>query len=48
MHTVVMMMNRQKCITAEPLVPDPSPFEIEITIEKLKKNHKVLIKFWQK
>jgi hypothetical protein len=26
--------------TAEPLVPDTSPFEVEIAIAKLKKKHK--------
>jgi hypothetical protein len=32
--------------TAELLVPDPSPFEVEIATVKLKKfNHQVLIKF---
>jgi hypothetical protein len=41
----LMMLGRQSRIhTAEPLVPKPSSFEVEIAIEKLKK---VLIKFWQ-
>jgi hypothetical protein len=33
--------------TAEPLVPEPSAFEVEMAIEKLKsyKNHQVLIRF---
>jgi hypothetical protein len=34
--------------TAEPLVPEPSAFEVEMAIEKLKvKNHQVLIRFQQ-
>jgi hypothetical protein len=35
--------------TAEPLVPEPSIFEVEIGIEKLKKNtyHQILIKSQQ-
>ena len=34
--------------TAEPLVPEPSAFEFEIAIEKLKKtNHHVLVKSQQ-
>ena len=35
--------------TVEPLVPEPSAFEVELTIEKLKKitNHQVLIKYQQ-
>jgi hypothetical protein len=33
--------------TAETLVPDPSLFEVEIAVEKLKDiNHQVLTKFW--
>jgi hypothetical protein len=32
--------------TAEPLVPQPSTFEVEMAIEKLKDtNHQVMIKF---
>jgi hypothetical protein len=35
--------------TAEPLVPDPSSFEVEIAIAKLKKcKLQVVTKFWQK
>jgi len=35
--------------TAEPLVPEPSAFEVELAIEKLKvTNHQVLIKSQQK
>jgi len=34
--------------TAEPLIPDPSVFEVEISIEKLKRYKSPLIKFWQK
>ena len=34
----LMMLGRQKC-TAEPLVPEPSAFEVELAIEKLK-SHK--------
>jgi hypothetical protein len=36
--------------TAEPLVPDPSPYEVETAIGKLKKriNLQVVIKFQQK
>jgi hypothetical protein len=33
--------------TAEPLVPGPTRLEVEIAVAKLKKNHKVVIKFWQ-
>jgi hypothetical protein len=34
--------------TAEPLVPQPSPFEVEIAVVKLKSiNCQVLIKLWQ-
>ena len=35
--------------TAEPLVPEPSAFEVEMAIEKLKKvtNHQVLMKSLQ-
>jgi hypothetical protein len=34
--------------TAEPLVPEPSAFEVEMAIEKLKgTNHQVLIRFQQ-
>jgi hypothetical protein len=34
--------------TAERLVPDPSSFEFEIAIAKLKNiNHQVVVKFWQ-
>jgi hypothetical protein len=35
--------------TAEPLVPDPSPFEVEIAIAKVEKciNPQVVIKFQQ-
>ena len=33
------MLGRKKYNTAEPLVPEPSAFEIELAIEKLK-NHK--------
>jgi hypothetical protein len=32
--------------TAEPLVPEPSAFQVQMAIEKLKrKNHKLLIRF---
>ena len=42
--------NRQEEIhTAEPLVPEPSAFEVELAIEKLKTtNHQVLIKSQRK
>jgi hypothetical protein len=34
--------------TAEPVVPDPSPFEVEIAITKLKMYKlPVVIEFWQ-
>jgi hypothetical protein len=34
--------------TAEPLVPDPNPFEVEIPIAKLKRYKlQVRMKFWQ-
>jgi hypothetical protein len=34
--------------TAEPLVPKPSPFEVEIAIAQLKSiNGQIVIKFWQ-
>jgi hypothetical protein len=33
--------------TAQPLVPDPSPFEVEIAIAKLKSFKSPDIKFWQ-
>jgi len=34
--------------TAQPLMPEPSAFEVEMAIEKLKKtNNQVLIKSWQ-
>jgi hypothetical protein len=33
---------------AEPLLLEPSPFEFEFVVAKLKSiNHQVLIKFWQ-
>jgi len=34
--------------TAEPLVPEPSPSEVELAIGKLKAtNRRVLMKYWQ-
>jgi hypothetical protein len=33
----IMMLGRLKNYTAEPLVPEPSAFEVEIPIEKLKR-----------
>jgi hypothetical protein len=35
--------------TSEPVVPEPSAFEVDMAIEKLKKdtNHRILIKFQQ-
>jgi hypothetical protein len=49
------MLGRQK-LTAEPIVPEPSTFEVEMTSEKLKKKRKSpgidqipaqLIKAWE-
>ena len=39
-------VTQEEIHTAEPLVPEPSAFEVELVIEKLKKttNHQVLIK----
>jgi hypothetical protein len=45
MYMGLMMLGRPKH-TAEPLVPEPSSFELETAIEKLKAiNHQVLIKY---
>jgi len=38
-------VRQEEIHTAEPLVPEPSTFEVELAIEKLKTtNHQVLIK----
>ena len=39
-------VRQEEIHTAEPLVPEPSAFEVELAIQKLKKNtnHQVLIK----
>src|SRR5215469_16281959 len=39
MYMRLMMLGRQKIHTVEPLVPEPSAFEVELAISKLK-NHK--------
>jgi len=45
MYMDLMMLGRQ---TAEPIVPEPSAFEVELVLEKLKNNNQqVLIKFQQ-
>jgi hypothetical protein len=46
MSIISMMLSRH---TAVPLVSGPSCLEVEVAIEKLKKNtnHHVVIKFWQ-
>jgi hypothetical protein len=36
MYITSVIVNQLEIHTAEPLVPDPSPFEVEITIENLK------------
>jgi hypothetical protein len=36
MYVALMMSGREKSVTAEPLVPEPSDFEVQTTIEKLK------------
>ena len=42
-------VRQTQLLTAEPLVPEPSAFDVEMAVGKLKKdtNHQVLIKFQQ-
>jgi hypothetical protein len=35
---MALLMSGRQMHTAEPLVPEPSPFEVEIDIEKLKRS----------
>jgi hypothetical protein len=49
MYIVSSNVRQIEIHTAEPLVPDPSRFEVEIAIAKLKStNRQLVIKFWQK
>jgi len=42
-------VRQKEILTAEPLVPEPNAFEVEMAVEKLKDtNHWVLIKSQQK
>jgi len=37
-NMVLVMLGREKYITAEPLAPEPSAFEVEMAMEKLKRH----------